>query len=373
MKLIYSLIILLIGIIANAQYVTVLEIAVLNTEVKETSGLIYFNGKLITHNDSGDQPKLYEIDTITGSVLRTVIIDNATNIDWEDITQDSLYIYIADIGNNSGDRTDLIIYRVSKTEYLANNNVSADTISYVYNNQTDFTYNYRDTEFDAEALSVFNDSLLIFMKDWVNNSTRTYVLPKTPGNFIAFERDTFNTNGLITGSEYNYSENSFMLCGYSESLSPFIINISNIDESNIFAGTITKIELTDSIGIGQVEAVCLNNNKYYISREEFIYQALNLEPKLYTLNYFENSNNIKALNKINYSISPNPASSFINVKVESNKPIKGIITDISGVIVKQFITNENEFTLDVSDMQNGLYFVILEINNIKKTVKFIKS
>jgi len=40
----------------------------LSYNVRETSGLIYLNGKLITHNDSGGEPALYELDTITGNV-----------------------------------------------------------------------------------------------------------------------------------------------------------------------------------------------------------------------------------------------------------------------------------------------------------------
>jgi len=38
----------------------------LNDTINETSGLLLINGKLITHNDSGTSPDLYEIDSITG-------------------------------------------------------------------------------------------------------------------------------------------------------------------------------------------------------------------------------------------------------------------------------------------------------------------
>jgi hypothetical protein len=66
----------------------------------ENSGLIFYNGNIITHNDSGDQANLYEISASTGAIIRTVAITNATNMDWEDIAQDASYIYIGDIGNN---------------------------------------------------------------------------------------------------------------------------------------------------------------------------------------------------------------------------------------------------------------------------------
>lgn len=91
----------------------------LPNEIEETSGLLFFNGKLITHNDSGDGPNLYEIDTLSGAISRVITITNATHIDWEDISQDDTYIYIADIGNNNGNREDLKIYKVLKSDYIS--------------------------------------------------------------------------------------------------------------------------------------------------------------------------------------------------------------------------------------------------------------
>ena len=74
--------------------------------VIETSGLLRVNDQLWTHNDSGNDPILYRIDPLDGSVLQMLAI-NVPNIDWEDITTDGEFIYIGDVGNNSGDRTDL--------------------------------------------------------------------------------------------------------------------------------------------------------------------------------------------------------------------------------------------------------------------------
>ena len=63
----------------------------LQDSIQESSGLIYLNQKLITHNDSGGESALYELDSISGNVTRRVIIKNATNTDWEDICYDSNY------------------------------------------------------------------------------------------------------------------------------------------------------------------------------------------------------------------------------------------------------------------------------------------
>ncbi len=128
-------------------------ITALADSIKETSGLIYLNQKLITHNDSEGRPALYEIDSVSGSIIRTVAISNATNIDWEDICHDSTYLYIGDFGND-GSRTDLKIYRLPISSYLTtlNDTVTVDTIQFNYSDQTDFTPNQFSTNFDAEDL-----------------------------------------------------------------------------------------------------------------------------------------------------------------------------------------------------------------------------
>jgi len=356
---------------ANSQSVTINELTILDSLISETSGIIYYNNKLITHNDSGNEPCLYEVDTTLGSILRTVYIQNASNIDWEDLSQDSLYIYIADIGNNSGDRTDLKIYKIHKTDYLTNDTVIAQTINFSYNNQTDFTANQNNTRFDAEAISIFNDSIIIFMKDWIDLKTRTYTLPKTPGNYTAYQRDTFNCNGFITGSIYNANDSSFMLCGYGNGLAPFIIHLSNFNDSNIFGGNINKIDITNDIGASQIEAICLkNNNRYFLTREELSFQTNYFAPKLYAFTYNNNSLFIDKNKNTEIKIFPNPSDNYIkiNTSVNNFKIIK--ITNILGQNIQYKLTGK---TINISNFKNGIYFIVIQTNNTKTTLKFIKN
>ena len=64
------------------------KIARLPEIVTESSGLIFYNDSLlITHNDSGDKPVLYVVN-LKGKLVHQVVINNANNVDWEDITKD---------------------------------------------------------------------------------------------------------------------------------------------------------------------------------------------------------------------------------------------------------------------------------------------
>ena len=113
-------------------------IGTLEDEIQETSGLLFVGDELWTHNDSGNENRLYQLDTMTGAVLREVLIANAENEDWEDITQDNQYIYIGDFGNNEGTRTDLRIYRILKSS-LNLNVVNADCLLYTSPSPRDAT------------------------------------------------------------------------------------------------------------------------------------------------------------------------------------------------------------------------------------------
>ncbi len=85
----------------------------LDAILKETSSLTQSDSLLWTSNDDTDTA-LYAIDT-KGIIQNKIQLKNVTNTDWEEISQDSLYFYIGDFGNNvSGNRKDLHILRVEK-------------------------------------------------------------------------------------------------------------------------------------------------------------------------------------------------------------------------------------------------------------------
>jgi hypothetical protein len=146
------------GTASDSMNVTVTEtapvsltlVSVLNEDLRETSGLENVNGKIYTHNDSGGSNLLYEINAATGDVIRSITVIGATNVDWEDLACDDTHLYIADIGNNLGSRTDLKIYKILKSDLDTNNMVNAETIAFSYADQTKFTYDNFTTPYDAE-------------------------------------------------------------------------------------------------------------------------------------------------------------------------------------------------------------------------------
>jgi len=267
------------ALINSSQEFSINKVTTLSSVIKETSGLINFNGRIITHNDSGGKPSLYEIDISTGNIIRTVTLINVKNRDMEDIAQDENYIYLCDIGNNSNKRKDQTIYKISKSDYLSKEEVHAEKIMISYQEQTDFSRTNRSTNYDAEAVVNVNNNLFLFTKNWGDLKTTVYKVPKDKGNYKLTKIDDFKINGLITGADYNKNTNTILLTGYSD-FRPFVVLLNNFSQNNPLDGKVEK-KVINVTGSTQIEGVSANpDNSYYLSAEE----SLGSPAILYELN-----------------------------------------------------------------------------------------
>lgn len=234
----------------------------------ETSGLILYAGGLWTHNDSDGLPQIYKFDTVTGEVLQTITIGNGANVDWEDITQDSNYIYIGDFGNNSGDRRDLAIYRIEKSQIPTNGDtsLSATLISFSYSDQSGFSTAYNNNNYDCEAMICAGDSLYLFSKRWLDHKSMMYVLPKTPGTWIAQKRDSLEAFGLVTGADISTVYNEVSLIGYNNS-TPIVWLLFDYPGTNFLKGNKRRINFPGQTG-AQTEGIAYSyGRKLFISSE----------------------------------------------------------------------------------------------------------
>jgi hypothetical protein len=232
-----TLVLFLLPLAASAQLFTPSVLTPLSSTLNETSGLVQVNGQVWTHNDSGGPARLYQIDPVNGSVLRALDVANASNVDWEDITADDQWLYIGDVGNNNGDRTNLRVLRVALDSLLdpLATSVNASTIAFAYDQQTDFTAAPNNTDWDCEALVAFNDSLWLFSKNWVSGTSHISVLPAIPGSHTAVRVDTLESQGMITGASFDPTTGDVALIGYTNGLYlPFAWHLQDVVGANGF-------------------------------------------------------------------------------------------------------------------------------------------
>lgn len=257
----------------------------------ETSGLEYAGGYLWSFNDGGGTATLYRIDTISNTVLQRVILQAASNVDWEDISFDGTYFYIGDFGNNAnGARTNLKIYKflLSKIpDYKINPVVTIasqdiETINFSYSNQPQppAATSANNTKFDCEAMIVTNKQVHLFTKNWVDNNSIHYVIKSIDaGNYTATPVDTLATGFLVTAGDKVDGENIIALLGYQTSGfgNHYLYILSDYPGIKFFSGNKRKINLPTALGMGQAEGLCFRSGKYgYISNEKFVVSAVSL-------------------------------------------------------------------------------------------------
>jgi hypothetical protein len=348
MKNTFFIFLLVLPLFSFAQQLTVLSS--LSSTLEETSGLIRLGNKLITHNDSGGEPELYEFDQ-GGNVTRTVYVQNATNKDWEDLAVDSNFIYIADFGNNNGKRTDLKVYKIAVSSYLntINDTVSADIINFAYADQTDFSSN-SNTNFDAEGLIAFQDSLYIFTKNRGNNRTNIYPLSKSAGTYSIERKDSIDISGLITGATYNPISNMVVLSGYSNYI-PFIVEISNFTNNDFAQGDILRYTIMPPLAYStQIESIdYLDNEYYYLTGEENSLQS----SALYKLK-LKSATSIEEKDSLQGIIYPNPADDILYIDNIDYDTVE--IYDNKGSLV----LSSGKSRLNVSFLEQNSYLLLLK-------------
>jgi hypothetical protein len=349
----------------------------LDEVLSETSGLIFWNNNLWTHNDNSDS-NIYMLDTLYGRIVQAYPLSGIENRDWEEISQDEEYVYIGDFGNNSGNRTDLRILKVSKVS-LISGSPDIDSIEYSYSDQVDFTPADNDTDFDCEAFIVTGDSIYLFTKQWVSNQTSLYSLPKNAGKYTAKLRSSLDVNGMITGAVYLGSERIIALSGYSNRLVPFVYLLYDFTGSDFFDGNKRKIGIL--LDFHQIEAITSTDGiKYFMSNESFsLFPLTNTPQKIHVFNlspfldYYLKLTIPVPDEENNFIISPVPAHDIINIKSFAGLlPADYAMINLWGRIVMTGKLTAEETIVSVSGLEAGLY--ILKIGEEKRhAYKVIKE
>lgn len=243
--------------------------AELPLEVNETSGLFFHNGRLWTHNDSGGKPILYGLDTATFEVVQRITLVNAKNKDWEDVCTDGKNVYVGDFGNNKGKRKNLriFVFPVSAIPSKGDASITVDSICFSFADQTSFDHKKHEHDYDCEAMFATDEYLYLFSKGWATGTTRLYRLSKTPGEQVAEVVNNFDSQGMITGADYDRENGTLVVVGYVNKVwLPFLYLIYDFDDAGVKLSN-HRFELHNYIGT-QAEGVCFyGKGKCYLSAE----------------------------------------------------------------------------------------------------------
>lgn len=239
---------------------TIENVVELPVEVDETSGLEYFEGNFLTHNDSGGKPILY-LFSEAGELLENYLIPNAKNKDWEDLTRDEDLIYISDTGNNNGSRKKLKILMVDPNK----NFDLVGEIKIKYKNQKNFEKRKKHP-YDVEAIAALPKSLVLFSKNRKTFTTELYFIPKKEGSYSLKPKRSLPVNSLITGADYNDRLKLFVLVAYNKEGEQFIYTLPNFNSKKLEELQFIKHKIP--VDRAQIEAIkIIDQDTFWVTSE----------------------------------------------------------------------------------------------------------
>ncbi len=236
-------------------------------KLNENSGIQIIDEFIWTFNDSGGENVIYKTD-FKGTIVQEVTIGNAKNNDWEEIAHDEKAFYIGDFGNNNGNRQDLTIYKIMKSDITQDpfQTVTAEKIIFEYSDRTDFSKAPYQHDFDCESMFVYKNQIHLLTKAWKTGVSGHYVLPTQPGKYKAQFLEKFDVHGFLTAVD---RENEHVAAVQYDRDGKLILWDFSLDKNGLlFNNPIHSTYLGNTSRWGQIEGLTFFNNKLYISGEE---------------------------------------------------------------------------------------------------------
>ncbi len=243
-------------------------VAVLPPELKESSALLCVEQDFISFNDSGGPSVLYRFDR--SGLIRAQLELSFKNSDWEAITSDGNFLYLADTGNNAGQKQSLFIYKVPLNWTGLPQPYPAERLEIqLPPDQKRQPYQH---DLDFEALVYQQGVLWLISKSWQSQIPAAYQLdPKLAvqklGQAIPFAPPGF----LVTDAVFDQNTAQWWLVGYTDprkaiwaflTQSGFQAQIARYDKNLLL------LESRTLPTTGQVEGLCIDENKQIWISEE---------------------------------------------------------------------------------------------------------
>lgn len=236
------------------------EIGRFPSVINECSGMINIDDRIISMNDGSTHTLLQEINPNTAEIITTINVAKTSNIDWEALQYYNGHVYIADTGNNEGDRENLNLYTISYQN--GPEIVCIDTINFIWPDQTEFMTS-NSHPYDCESMLIEGNIATFFSKNRSDLKTNVYRLDLT--SEVITKGESISIGGLATDAVKDPSGNVILL-------SYLTFN------GNTFANKINILEISDgvyklkeSIPISentQIEAIVhIEDHKYLLGAE----------------------------------------------------------------------------------------------------------
>lgn len=238
----------------------------LDSSLIEISGLEALNDStLLAINDSGNSPSIFVLG-LNGNIRREIKLNNAKNIDWEDLAIQNNQLVIADIGNNLLERKSIFLY------FIPLDSLYKDEVNYTEKREV---FNLDYSPFDCEAIASINDSLFLFSKAPLKSKgdyTRKYSINEQDGKW-EFEL----VDSLDIGKKGKYRDAVSAADFYNEHL--YLLTYNRIEVFRFENNQLKRINRIKIKGIRQYESIVSTKDCIFVASEK----SFGRRQKLYEL------------------------------------------------------------------------------------------
>ena len=250
-------------------------------DITESSGIAASrcqNDVLWTHNDSGDEALIFALN-MTGDSLGTWKVQNAQNIDWEDIAafkdkSGKCFLYIGEIGDNRAKRPEHFVYRIAEPVIKASDAASDHKAPLLTENAEALRFVYPDFNQDAETLMVHPKTGDIYIvTKRVSGPAGVYRVRPAFGledvrkaEKIAEISVPAIPNGFVTGGDISPDGRHVVICDYTRAYE-WTLSDGDGEFDNIWTQEPTSIELGKR-SIGESVAYNVDGTAIYATSEK---------------------------------------------------------------------------------------------------------
>jgi hypothetical protein len=192
------------------------------------------------------------------------------NTDWEALSSDGTFLYLADTGNNAGQRASLQIHKIPLDWRRLAQPYQPETIEISLPQQTDLQAYQHDLDF--EAMVYQQGFLWLISKSWASGQPKVYRLdPKVPQQQLGQGIPLPSPGFLVTDASTDAETGDWWLVGYTNPYQAiwayltgagFHPQIARYDQQG------QLLQLQDLPGNGQVEGLCIDQQRQLWITEE---------------------------------------------------------------------------------------------------------